>query len=180
VRHGYPRDPPVRKSARIAPLVAAGYFFHGLYTVYVKPFVFLGRTELIPLLTTGPTILGVVLSIVFTPTFGVLAPAVLTIVSLAALAAVVYVGAQRLDAFPYPLGIHLAMAATVVSLGIACSHFWELATAPVMATKISVWGVLLLVAYRVLLRGVVTRVRALLATQPTDVEVHMERLESAP
>jgi O-antigen/teichoic acid export membrane protein len=169
------------ESARIAPLVAAGYFFHGLYTVYVKPFVFLGRTELIPLLTTGPTILGVVLSIVFTPSFGVLAPAVLTIVSLAVLAGVVYLGAQRLDAFPYPLGIHLAMATTVVLLGVACSHFWELATAPVVATKILVWGVLLLVAYRVLLRGGVTRVRALLAAQPTDAEVRLARLdESAP
>jgi O-antigen/teichoic acid export membrane protein len=172
--------PALAESARIAPLVAAGYFFHGLYTVYVKPFVFLGRTELIPLLTIGPTILGIVLSIVFTPHFGVIAPAVLTIVSLAVLAAVVYVGAQRLDAFPYPLGLHVGMAATVVLLGVACSHYWATTTVAMTVGKTLVWATLLLVAYVAFLRGRLTRVRELFATQPIEGEVRIAQLERAP
>jgi O-antigen/teichoic acid export membrane protein len=36
--------PNMAEAARIAPLIAAAYFFHGLYSIYIKAFAFAGRT----------------------------------------------------------------------------------------------------------------------------------------
>ena len=172
------------EAARIAPLVAAGYFFHGLYTVYVKPIVFHGRTELIPLLTSGPTLFGVALSVAVTPLVGVIAPAYVTILSLALLATIVYRSAQRLDRFEYPITLHAVLAAAVVALGFGCSWFWDATTGTATGAKAAIWTLLMLTTYALFFRGRASRMRAMIrargiTTVATDIPLPIEREHGA-
>ncbi len=154
------------EAARIAPLIAAGYFFHGLYTVYVKPFVFHARTEVIPLLTAGPTVVGVLLSIAITPRAGVLGPAVVTIFSLALLAAVVYRAARKLDPFAYPVTLHAILGIVVVALGAGCSLTWQNDGSLATGAWMGVWAFAMLARHQRFFRGSAARVRAMVAARP--------------
>lgn len=141
------------EAARIAPLIAAAYFFHGLYSNYIRVFIFSGRTTWIPVLTLGPTLAGVGLTILLTPIYGIMGPAIVTMGSLALLAIVVYVAAQRVERFAYPIGLHFVCSALAVATGLFASTLWD---APIWSTlplKLVLWLALLAVAWRVFVQG---------------------------
>ena len=145
--------PNMTEAARIAPLIAAAYFFHGLYSIYIKAFAFAGRTTWIPLLTLGPTLAGIGLTILVTPTYGVMGPVVVTVCSLALLAIVVYAAAQRVERFDYPVALHAVCAAFAVATGVFASALWNAPLWAALAAKAVLWVVLMALTWRVFVVG---------------------------
>jgi O-antigen/teichoic acid export membrane protein len=145
--------PNMAEAARIAPLIAAAYFFHGLYSLYIKAFAFAGRTTWIPVLTLGPTLAGIGLTILVTPTYGVMGPAVVTVCSLALLAIVVYAAAQRVERFDYPIGLHAVCAAVAVSTGVFASALWNAPLWTAFLGKAALWVTLMGLTWRMFVLG---------------------------
>lgn len=141
------------EAARIAPLIAAGYFFHGLYSIYIKAFTFAGRTTWIPFLTLWPTLAGVALTILVTPIYGVMGPAIVTVCSLALLAIVVYAAAQRVQRFDYPVTLHAVCAAVAVGTGVLASGLWNAPIWTALVVKTGLWVVLMALTWRVFVLG---------------------------
>ena len=129
----------VREAARIAPLIVVGYFLLGLYSVYIKPFILLARTAVVPVITLGPTLLGIAGSVALIPVLGVMGPAVSTIASLALLAGVSIAAAQRVMPLPYPFRLHCLLTMVVAIAGVASSSAWQATSGEVLIVKGGVW-----------------------------------------
>jgi O-antigen/teichoic acid export membrane protein len=145
--------PDMAEAARIAPLIAAAYFFHGLYSNYIRAFIFAGRTTWIPILTLGPTLAGIGVTILVTPSYGIMGPVVVTVCSLALLAIVVYAAAQRVEKFAYPIGLHGSCAAVAVATGAFASGLWNAPVWTALVMKAVLWLVLMVLVWRVFVHG---------------------------
>jgi len=160
--------PSMAEAAKIAPLVATAYFFHGLYSIYIKSFAFAARTTWIPVLTLGPTLVGIALTILVTPIYGVMGPAVVTLFSLALLAIVVYPAAQRVQRFDYPVVLHGVFGSFAVATGAFALELWDAPLWTALVVKTGVWVVLMGLTWRAFVRGRERRIFQMITIDVAD------------
>jgi O-antigen/teichoic acid export membrane protein/glycosyltransferase involved in cell wall biosynthesis len=140
--------PAYQPAAAVIPIVAAAWVFYGAYAILMTGANVERKTWLMAVYTTVAAGINVACNLILIPSFGAVGAAIATLIAYAALAAMAYIGNQRIHPIPFELvrflGAVLAGAVIYIGVVVLAAKWGFVRTLPLAVVAWTACGLILL------------------------------------